>query len=103
MPLSRLLSAESLLCFTSLLPAELSMFGSRLFISAAFSLLWVFTPSHFPTRVRGFGLGISNASGRCDLLWHAPCMPHMCLLLGEAAADTASSRVGVAPSLVPAL
>lgn len=41
------------------------MFGSRLFVSAAFSLLWVFTPAHFPTRVRGFGLGISNACGRC--------------------------------------
>lgn len=48
-----------------LLPAEVSMFGSRLFISAAFSLLWVFTPSLFSTKVRGFGLGISNASGRC--------------------------------------
>lgn len=51
-----------------LLPAEVSMFGSRLFISAAFSLLWVFTPSLFSTKVRGFGLGISNASGRCGEL-----------------------------------
>jgi hypothetical protein len=44
--------------------AELSMFGGRLFVSAAFSLLWVFTPSHYPTHVRGLGLGISNACGR---------------------------------------
>lgn len=44
--------------------AEASMFGSRLFVSAAFSLLWVFTPSYYPTRVRGLGLGISNACGR---------------------------------------
>ncbi|KAF6259151.1 major facilitator superfamily domain-containing protein [Scenedesmus sp. NREL 46B-D3] len=40
------------------------MFGARLFIMSAFTLLWVFTPELYPTHVRAFGLGINNACAR---------------------------------------
>jgi hypothetical protein len=41
-----------------------SLFMSRLFIMSAFTLLWVFTPELYPTSIRTFGLGVSNAAGR---------------------------------------
>jgi hypothetical protein len=40
------------------------MFGARLFIMSAFTLLWVFTPELYSTHVRAFGLGINNACAR---------------------------------------
>lgn len=44
--------------------ADVGMFGARLFVMSAFTLMWVFTPELFPTHVRALALGINNASAR---------------------------------------
>lgn len=41
------------------------LFAGRASIGASFNVLFVYTPELFPTEVRAFGLGISNALSRC--------------------------------------
>jgi hypothetical protein len=57
--------------------AAAGMFGARLFIMSAFTLLWVITPELYPTHVRACGLGISNACAR----WAARLAQHAAVVL----------------------
>lgn len=62
----------SLLCLSMhVIPAGLNntgnivcLFLARMCIFAAFNVLWLMTPEYYPTSVRNFGLGLTNAFGR---------------------------------------
>eukprot|EP00878_Enallax_costatus_P025698 GHUV01027518.1.p1 GENE.GHUV01027518.1~~GHUV01027518.1.p1 ORF type:complete len:190 (+),score=37.91 GHUV01027518.1:109-678(+) len=71
---------------------DAGMFGARLFVMSAFTLMWVYTPELFPTHVRALALGVNNAAARIGGLLS----PFAAVSLVSAGAPAAAEGVFVA-------